>query len=132
MDFIKDDLTRLVAPINRHNTAFLDGRTAKNTETAWTTNLPSQISMLWHCCLGHYHHTGVEKFAKQKLVTRLEPELKKTESQEICEPCLAGKMNAKPFKPSKHWASAPLELIHSDIHYVSHATFASFNTGSPS
>ena len=44
----------------------------------------------------------------------------------ICEPCLAGKLNAKPFKLSKHQASAPLEVVHSDVHYVTNATLTGF------
>ena len=39
---------------------------------------------------------------------------------------LAGKMNAKPFKSLKHHASAPLELVHSDVHYVTNPTFTGF------
>jgi len=74
MDFIKDNLIRLVAPINKHNTTFLDGRRAKSAKTAWATNNSLQNFMLWHCHLGHYHHAGVEKLMKQKLVTGLEPE----------------------------------------------------------
>jgi len=35
-------------------------------------------------------------------------------------------MNAKLFKPSEHHASAPLELIHSDLHYISHMTFTGY------
>ena len=34
----------------------------------------------------------------------------------ICEPCLAGKLNAAPFPLSTHRASKPLELVHSDVH----------------
>jgi len=126
MDFVKDSLTRFTAPINKHNTAYLDGRTAENTETAWAANALSQNSMLWHCCLGHYHHTGVEELMKQNLVTGLELGSKKMEPPEICEPCLAGTMNAKMFKYSKHHTSAPLELVHTDFHYVTHVTFTRF------
>src|SRR5882724_10160672 len=45
---------------------------------------------------------------------------------QICKPCLARKMNAKPFKLSKHCASAPLELFHSNVHYVANVTFTGF------
>jgi len=34
MDFIKGSITRLTAPINEHNTAFLEGKTARNTAMA--------------------------------------------------------------------------------------------------
>jgi len=46
--------------------------------------------------------------------------------QQICEPCLARKVNAKPFKLSKHCALASLELVHSNIHYVPHMTVTGF------
>ena len=35
-------------------------------------------------------------------------------------------MNSKLFKPLEHFTSAPLELIHSDLHYVTHTTFTGF------
>jgi len=87
MDFVKDDLTRLVALINEHNTAFLDNRTAINTETTQATNALSQSTMLWHHQLGHYHYAGIEKLAKQKLVTGLELKFKNTDHSQIYKPC---------------------------------------------
>lgn len=36
----------------------------------------------------------------------------------ICEPCLAGKMHAHPFKSSDTRANDLLGLIHSDLHHV--------------
>jgi len=72
MDFIKDSQTRLVASINEHNTAFLNGRAAGNTKTAQTVNPLSQNLTLWHCCFGHYPHAGVKTLAKHKLVTGLD------------------------------------------------------------
>ena len=35
-------------------------------------------------------------------------------------------MNTKLFKLSKHHTSAPLELVHNDVHYISHVTFTRF------
>jgi len=125
MDFVKDGLTRLTAPINEHNTAFLEGKTTGNTETAQITNILPKNLTLWHCRFGHYHNTRIENLMKHNLA-RLKLVPKNSEHQQICEPCLAGKMNAKPFKQSKHHTSAPLELVHSDVHYAAHATFTGF------
>ena len=86
----------------------------------------SQSTMLWHHRLGHYHYARIEKLAKQKLMTGLELKVKNTDHSQICEPCLAGNMNAKPFKSLKHCASAPLELVHSNVHYVTNLTFTGF------
>ena len=40
----------------------------------------------------------------------------KQQPDPICEPCLAGKMHSNPFPTSQSRTSAPLELVHSDLH----------------
>ena len=61
----------------------------------------------------------------KKLVTGLVLESKKLQDP-ICEPCLAGKMHTNPFSTSYHCTSAPLELVHSDVHNVNHHTFMGY------
>ena len=39
-----------------------------------------------------------------------------TKPQPVCEPCLAGKMNALPFPRLSSRAANPLNLIHTDLH----------------
>ena len=44
MDFVKDGITRLMAPINEHNMAFLDGKTTVSNKT----DMPLQNPVLYH------------------------------------------------------------------------------------
>ena len=44
----------------------------------------------------------------------------------VCEPCLAGKMNANPFRARDERSSIPLEVIHSDVHYLKSPTREGF------
>jgi hypothetical protein len=67
---------------------------------------------LLHRRLGY--HTDTQTILSKKLVTGA----KITSNQKpdpICEPCLAGKLNAAPFPSTGHRAEAPLDLIHSDL-----------------
>ncbi|KAJ7106131.1 hypothetical protein C8R43DRAFT_862714, partial [Mycena crocata] len=60
------------------------------------------------------HHSDTNKILSKNLVTgakitsNRQPDL-------ICEPCLAGKLNAAPFPSTGHRAAAPLDLVHSDL-----------------
>jgi Integrase core domain len=68
---------------------------------------------------------GVRTLLEQNLVTGMKLD-SKTAPDPICEPCLAGKMHANPFSSSEWHASRPLELVHTDVHYVGDATFSGF------
>ena len=48
----------------------------------------------------------------------------KTVPDPVCEPYLAGKMHADPFPPSISRASRLLELVHTDVHHVTHPSFS--------
>ena len=103
------------AQINENNTAFLDGTTDTNSESAsYISTLPLDI-LLWHRRLAHHDHNSVKQMSTKILVTGIKIRSKKSPDP-ICEPCLSGKMNANPFPPSKTRASKPLELIHTDLH----------------
>ena len=70
---------------------------------------------LWHHRLCHHNYAGVKKLIKEDLVTGLE--LNSTTGPDpICEPCIAGKMNADPFHSSSSRAKEPLGLVHCDVH----------------
>ncbi|TFY53988.1 hypothetical protein EVG20_g9887 [Dentipellis fragilis] len=102
------------ARVDSSNTAFLEGRTVCSAQFAGlSSTLPLDLS-LWHRRLGHHYHAGIQRLLREDLVTGLE--LKPGAPDPICEPCLAGKMHADPFPPSETRASAPLELIHTDLH----------------
>ena len=115
MRFIRDNTKLFTAKINENNAAFLDGTTDANTESAsYISTLPLDIS-LWHRRLAHHDYNSVKQMIKKNLITGIDIKSNKSPDP-ICEPCLAGKMNANPFPPSKTRASKPLELIHTDLH----------------
>ena len=115
MRFTRNNTTLFTAQINENNAAFLDGATDANTESAsYISTLPLDIS-LWHRRLAHHDHSSVKQMKSKNLVTGIDIKSNKSPDP-ICEPCLAGKMNANPFPPSKTRASKPLELIHTDLH----------------
>ena len=103
------------AQINKNNTAFLDGATDTNTESAnFLSTLPVNIA-LWHRRLAHHDYNSVKEMILKQLVTGIDIKSKQAPDP-ICEPCLSGKMNANPFPPSTTCASKPLELIHTNLH----------------
>jgi len=105
-----------VAPINDNNAAFLSGSTEEIMEHAHrsiSTLPPNQH--LWHRRFAHHSYDVIAKMVKDKLVTGLCINAP-SKPDPICEPCLAGKMNAHPFPSSKNCAANPLDLIHSDLH----------------
>ena len=84
-------------------------------ETAsYISTLPVDIS-LWHRRLAHHDYNSVKDMITKQLVTGIDIKSKKAPDP-ICEPCLSGKMNAKPFPSSTTCSSKPLELIHTDLH----------------
>ena len=115
MRFTRDDMLLFTAQINENNTAFQDGSTDANLESAsYISTLPVDIS-LWHRCLAHRDYKSVKDMISKQLVTRIDIKSKQAPDL-ICEPCLSGKMNANPFSSSTTRASKPLELIHTDLH----------------
>ncbi|KAG2085339.1 uncharacterized protein F5147DRAFT_748718 [Suillus discolor] len=64
---------------------------------------------------------GVRTLIDCNLVTGLRLD-SRASPDPICEPCLAGKMHANPFPPSKWRVSRPLELIHTDVHQLPYRT----------
>jgi hypothetical protein len=64
---------------------------------------------LWHLRLGHINKQKMMRMSKSGLIPQIN-----LDDFHICEPCIKGKMTAKPF--SKCWKSSDLlEIIHSDI-----------------
>ena len=117
MDFDKDRQTLFCASIGSSNTAYLDGAIVPAVESAQISaalTLPLDEA-LWHRRLAHYHLQGIRKLAQSELVTGIKLH-NKQQADPICEPCLAGKLNAAPFPSSLNRASKPLRLVHSDVH----------------
>ncbi|KAL0410958.1 UNVERIFIED_CONTAM: Retrovirus-related Pol polyprotein from transposon TNT 1-94 [Sesamum latifolium] len=72
----------------------------------------AELSTLWHLRYGHLHNQALI-FLKEKNMVKGLPSIKK--SATICEGCIYGKMHKLPFPKTSSRASAPLELVHSDI-----------------
>src|ERR1700761_204137 len=112
ISFIHNGVLVFEADIDERNQAYV--REANSTSVsalATSSTLPLDLNLL-HRRLGH--HNDVKKMLRKNLVTGA----KLTSNQmpdPICEPCLAGKLNAAPFPSTGHRASAPLDLIHSDL-----------------
>jgi hypothetical protein len=67
-----------------------------------------------HCRLGHHSYADTKSILSKNLVTGAK--LTSTQkSDPICEPCLAGKLNAGLFPSTGHRSEHPLDLIHSDL-----------------
>ena len=115
MRFRRNGTVLFTAQINENNAAFLDGATDANLESAHLmSTLPLNIS-LWHRRLAHHDYNSVKHMIAHQLVTGIDIKSKQPPDP-ICEPCLAGKMNANPFPSSTTRATKPLELIHTDLH----------------
>ncbi|KAL0402499.1 UNVERIFIED_CONTAM: Retrovirus-related Pol polyprotein from transposon TNT 1-94 [Sesamum latifolium] len=72
----------------------------------------AELSTLWHLRYGHLHNQALILLKEKNMVKGL-PSIKK--SATICEGCIYGKMHKLPFSKTSWRASAPLELVHSDI-----------------
>src|ERR1700760_4744545 len=98
------------------NIAYLDGNIAKSHSANLTSTIQTvPLSLdLWHRRLGHHVHTLVSAMKSRDLVTGMA--LSTSEKPDpICEPCLAGRMNANPFPPSDDKVFRLLERIYSDV-----------------
>ena len=58
----------------------------------------------------------MNKIVHQNLVTGMHINMQTKPDPPICEPCLAGKMNAHPFPSSSNRSANPLDLIHTNLH----------------
>ena len=117
IDFKQEGTVLLTAPIDISNTTYLAGQvisTLGSAQFSATSTLPLTPA-LWHRRFAHFHHAGVQSMAQESLVHGMKLD-SKSAPDAICEPCLAGKLNAAPFPLSTHCASQPLELVHSDVH----------------
>jgi hypothetical protein len=117
MDFFKDGTLLFQATITSNNIGTLDGVVIPadvSQSAGLASTLPLDLN-LWHRRLAHHSYADVKKMINQNLVTGLDLQFKQ-HPDPICEPCLAGKMHSNPFPTSLSHSSAPLDLIHSDLH----------------
>ena len=101
------------------NIAYLDG-TVVGPESA---NFSSSIHtlplnrQLWHRRLCHHSLDSVSAMHNHNLVTGMKL-VYSGKPDPICEPCLAGKMNANPFPPSDDTVTRILQRVYSDVHQL--------------
>jgi len=119
MNFVRAGSVLFTAAVNASNCAYLEGSTVPGSTPCLDSALSSSTlpldTTLWHRRLCHHHYGGIEHILKQKLVLGLVLQ-SQSRPDPVCEPCLAGKMHSNPFPSSQSCTSAPLELIHSDVH----------------
>ncbi|RXW18308.1 hypothetical protein EST38_g7549 [Candolleomyces aberdarensis] len=111
---MRNSVTLFRARITPNNAAYIDGTTIPASEAACAITTRPLDLQLWHECLCHHNSADIQKLISNGLATgiTLSSSVKR---DPICEPWLAGKMHSSPFPSTGHRASAPLELIHSDL-----------------
>lgn len=71
---------------------------------------------IWHRRFGHLSAKGLEQLVRNDMVRGLKTNVRKSSEKIVCEACVAGKLNRKPFVTSEgRQSSRVLELIHSDV-----------------
>jgi len=126
MNFLDKRSLLFSATINNNDIGYLDGSTVDIIENVHlASTLPLDLS-LWHKRLGHHNYNGIRMMISKNLVDGLVLD-SKAKPDPICEPCLAGKMNANPFPSSEHRATEVLELIHTDVHQIGVTSHGGFN-----
>ncbi|KAF8132119.1 hypothetical protein K438DRAFT_1482370, partial [Mycena galopus ATCC 62051] len=115
------------ADIDERNQSFVredDGKPDSDSALSAVGTLPLDLALLhWETKLNTVskiprstrmgHHSDTQKILSKDLVTGVTISSNQ-KPDPICEPCLAGKLNAGPFPSTQHRAAAPLDLIHSD------------------
>jgi hypothetical protein len=89
----------------------------QNSKIPQTRNRPESMD-LWHRQLAHVHHVALTKLLKHVSATVEEPEENVDETVTgACDVCIRAKHAQKFERKAVKRASAPFELIHSDIPY---------------
>lgn len=87
----------------------------------------TQDLTLWHRRLAHISTRRIQSLVDNEAATGIR--LKGHKSVGLCEPCILGKQHATPSPSANSFATAPFDVIHSDIQYFisesfSHAKYA--------
>ena len=70
-------------------------------------------SWLWHKRMGHINFDNIVRIRKKEAIREM-PKISKP-SNTLCEACRHGKQKKVQFETKEHFASHPLELIHTDL-----------------
>ena len=69
---------------------------------------------------------GIKSLLDWNMVHGLKYDVK-TVPDPVIEPCLAGKIHADPLPPSILHSTCLLELVHTDVHHVTHLSFSGYH-----
>ena len=112
MSFLKDGEPLFTGSIRR-NVGTLDGTTLDHSERVY---LAKSTRSLLHQRLGHIGKDRLERLLREGLADGVTVD-SKSDLQDLCEHCIAGKQHRDPFPhASEHRSTELLGRIHSDLH----------------
>jgi len=88
-------------------------RTDAVVASTYRVTIPTDLAP-WHRRTMHHHLHGLDRTIHDKLITGITLQ-SHAHPDPICEPCLAGKMHARPFSSTGTITTGVLDLIHSDL-----------------
>jgi len=127
MSFVQNGTVLFTATINNACAAHLDGVTARTDSvvaSAYRT-IPTNLS-LWHRRTMHHHLHGLNHAIRDKLITGITLKSRACPDP-ICEPCLAGKMHARPFSSTGTITTGVLDLVHSNLVQMPTASMSGYH-----
>lgn len=117
--FKRNNVLNFTASIHSNYCATVDGNIISTSTSAFGASPYCAYPIdwtLWHKRFGHLHHAAVQRMYKDQLVDGMVLKSQQPPAA-ICEPCLAGKQHRVNVpKTARHRATAPLQLIHTDVH----------------
>ena len=117
--FKRNNVLNFTASIHSNYCATVDGNIISTSTSAFGASPYCTYPIdwtLWHKRFGHLHHAAVQRMYKDQLVDGMILKSQQPPAA-ICEPCLAGKQHhVNVPKTARHRATAPLQLIHTDVH----------------
>jgi transposase InsO family protein len=115
VSFTRNNELLFEADINERNQAYVREVGFPSSGSALFTSgtLPMDLHLL-HRRLGHHSYADTKNILSKDLVTGAKI-TSNHKPDPLCEPCLAGKLNAGPFPSTGHRSEHPLDLIHSDL-----------------
>ncbi len=84
-------------------------------KAAASVGTKAEEAMVWHRRLGHPSVTYMNSLVEAGTIPGLTKDHVESALQQGCLTCTKGKASSKPFPDSTNRASAPLELVHSDL-----------------
>ena len=128
MSFAQNGTVLFTATINDACAAHLNGVTARTDSivaSTYSMTIPTDLA-LWHCCTMYHHLHGLDRAICDKLITGITLE-SRARPNPICEPCLSGKMHARPFSSTGTITTGVLDLVDSDLVQMPTASMSGYH-----